>query len=209
MAYIGDLPYPEIKERILKSSSAKKRLLFALLFLTGARVGEVVRFFRDKQFTPPKKRINPPIKDTDIVVVTVPFQHKGKLHMIKRMRIKVKKEKIWKDTTKFKYIFINYRKEKELCNIVWAAKKEKERLGGGYLLDISTRHARRLFIEEFPEFDSNIHHFRHWRASCYLKGTVTGRRVPLEIVSKLLGHKSLQTTQIYDHVSVESYAGYL
>jgi integrase len=41
----------------------------------------------------------------------------------------------------------------------------------------------------------SFHHFRHFGA-CYL----LNNGIPIEVVSKILGHKSIQTTQIYARV---------
>src|SRR3990172_3356173 len=123
MVYIGDLNYEEIKRRITHCRDQRHRLLFAILFLTGARIGEIVRYHRDHFDMAEKARVNPPLKDSDIFIESLPS---GK----KMIVFKVKKEKI-KTGRPFKLIYVNPKKEWELVKIVLEAKKQKKLEGGG------------------------------------------------------------------------------
>ncbi len=125
MTYIGDLDYAEIKERILTTKDKRKRTLLALTFLAGARIGEIVRHELDKLTTPEKKMLNPPLKDS---AIDTEYLDNGK----KMVTIKVQVEK--SGEKRFRMVYLNIQKERELINIIWRAKIEKQKEGGGYLL---------------------------------------------------------------------------
>lgn len=195
MTYLGDLPYPEVKQRILNCADKQKQLLFALTYVTGSRIGEIVRHHLDVIDTPIREMHNPPLKDTNIFKKRI----KGNLMIAVRIQVEKSKEK------RFRIFPIPTSKETEYCKILWKAKKRKEKVGGGYLLDISTRTAQKQFQETFPEFDQGIHHLRHWRITHLLSGAAWGKRVPKDKVQKLVGHSRLTTTNLYDHVEIENW----
>jgi len=208
MAYDGDLPYQEVKKRILNCADKDKQLLLCLIYATGSRVGEIVRHKLDKVDTLESKCRNPPLKDIHIYKKII----KGKLTIA--VRIQVEKSiyyKTNKETDKvtrhgekrFRVFPIPPSKETEFCHIIWNAKKERS----GYLLDISTRCAEKWFKEVFPDFGEKIHHLRHWRITHLLSGAAWGKPVPKDHVQKLVGHSRLTTTNLYDHIQIEDWMG--
>jgi len=206
MAYDGDLPYPEVKKRILNCADKDKQLLLCLTYSTGSRVGEIVRHKHDKLGTPEKQCKNPPLRDVHI------YKKKIKKKLTIAVRIQVEKSIYYKKnkTTnkisrhgekRFRVFPIPPTKENEFCHILWEAKTERQ----GYLLDISTRCASKWFKSVFPEFGEKIHHLRHWRITHLLSGAAWGKPVPKDRVQKLVGHSRLTTTNLYDHVEIEDW----
>lgn len=201
MTYLANLDYQDIKNTLLSIQDKEKQALLTTIFITGSRVGEIVRFYKDKLHTPHNKRINPPLSWKDIKVVELPSGQK-------RIAIKILVEKS-QEKNRFRIVYLNYKKEKELCRIVLKWAKHCKEANQPYLFDISTRKARQIFKEFFPDFNEGIHHLRHWRITAYKDGSITGKKVPLEEIGKMVGHKSLMTTNIYDHADAKIYASEL
>jgi len=208
MVYDGDLPYQEVKKRILAIEDPDKQLLLCLTYATGSRVGEIVRHKLDKKDTIERNCRNPPLKDIHIYTKKI----KGKTTIA--VRIQVEKSIYFKTNKKtnkvsrhgekrFRVFPIPPKKEIEFCRIIWKAKKERN----GYLLNISTRCAEKWFSEVFPDFGEKIHHLRHWRITHLLSGAAWGKPVPKDHVQKLVGHSRLTTTNLYDHIQIEDWMG--
>jgi len=197
MSYVADLSYKQVEKRILNTINKRKQLLLTLIFLTGSRVGEIVRHWQDKPTTHPKKMKNPPLHTDDIYIEKLDNGQK-------RVAIKIRVEK--SKVKRFRVVYLNHKKEWALIKIVMDAWRLKKKAGGGFLVNVSTRTAQRWFNSTFPEFNQGIHHLRHWRITSYLSGAVTGEPVPKDIVGKLVGHTKITTTDIYDHVPVKKYA---
>jgi len=212
LSYKFDIPYPEVKQRILDCEDKDKQLLLCLVYSTGSRVGEITRHKLDKKNTPEGKCNNPPVKDVDIYKKRI----KGKLTIA--VRIQVEKSIYYKKNKtsnkisrhgekRFRIFPIPVSKEKDFCKILWDAKINKRNMGGGYLLDISTRSAQVWFESIFPEVGLGIHHLRHWRITHLLSGSAWGKPVPKDHVQKLVGHSRLTTTNLYDHIQIEDWMG--
>jgi len=206
MAYDGDLPYDQVKERILTCTDKDKQLLLCLIYATGSRVGEIVRHKLDKSNTSERRCRNPPLKDVHIYTKKI----KGKTTIAVRVQVEKsiyhKTDKITKKVLRFgekrfRVFPIPPSKEREFCKIIWRAKKERK----GYLINISTRTAQKWFQDVFPDFGEKIHHLRHWRITHLLSGAAWGKPVPKDKVQKLVGHSRLTTTNLYDHVEIENW----
>jgi integrase len=201
MTYLGDLPRQEVVQRIFKHKNEKARIVFAIAYLTGSRIGEIVRYHKDRKETPEKDRVNPPLKASSITF--------KEINGHKLMIVKVLREKLTgkNKSRKFKLIYIDIEgRDRELAKIILKRRLEiKQTTKDGYLVDVSTRQAQKYFQKSFPEFRTNIHHFRHWRATHMLNGEATGEPIPKDVVATILGHSNIRTTDVYDHVSVETY----
>ena len=74
--------------------------------------------------------------------------------------------------------------------------------GGVWFPDIVPINLSQAVIRSFKKAKidyGSFHHFRHFGA-CFL----LNNGVPIEVVSKILGHKSIQTTQVYARVKRET-----
>lgn len=183
-------PYLWLKDKIMHIPDRDHRAFIALTYGCFGRVGEVVRHKKDAPYTEPIEWRNPPIAVDEI-------QRKTTRGGQKIITIQVLTEKV----NEYRTAIIYYDKEPWLGNLILRKVKDSK---SKYLFNYSTRWGNMIFERYFKSL--NIHALRHWRITHWLRGDVTGKPVPPDIVARLSGHTSLLTqARHYDHTVIEDY----
>ncbi len=144
------LSYEIVKERLLQIPNVRDRALLVLIYLTGARVGEIVWHKKYEQKPVQKKDIKILDADIEIFVFT------------EKIRI-------------YRKVIITKEVEPEYVDIIESYIKGLKE--DDYLFPMTTRNAQKIFRKYFPEINvtrnepvlgytkQGIHLFRKWRAT--------------------------------------------